>query len=88
MLGLVAVNYSPDESVDFAVAIDVSAVASGAKTVLVRNSTTTHAAPASTKQGRWVEHAVRVRTDMGYEEAMVQTELQPLTALLFEIKAK
>ena len=90
MLGLVAVNYSPDNSVDFSVAVDVSAVASdGSKVVLVRNSTTTHSSPATgTAQGEWMEHAVGVRTDIGYKEAMVWTELRPLTALLLEIKAK
>ena len=87
-LGLVAVNYSPDEAVDFSAAVDVSAVASGgSKTVLVRNSTTTHSPPAtSTREGEWVEHAVGVEADTGYEEAVVRTELRPLTALLLEIK--
>ena len=90
MLGLVAVNYSPDESVDFSVAVDVSAVASGcSEVVLVRNSTTTHSSPATgIEQGAWMEHAVGVRADLGYEEVVVRTELRPLTALLLEIKAK
>lgn len=86
-LGLVAVNYSPDESVDFSVAIDVSVVATS-KVVVVRNSTTTHPPPAGTEQDEWVEHAVGVRTDTGYEEVVVRTELRSLTALLLEIKAK
>jgi hypothetical protein len=90
-LGLVAVNYSPDEPVDFSVAIDVSSVVTGGSTaVLVRNSTTTDSSPAtSTDQGAWVEHAVGAGTDAGwYEEVVVRTELRPLTALLLELKAK
>ena len=90
MLGVVAVNYSPNESVDFSVAVDVSSlVTAGSTAVLVRNSTTTDSSPASsTDQGTWMEHAVGVGTDTGYEEVVVRGELRPLTALLLELKAK